>query len=84
MVAMAAKPLAAAAIAQLESDGVATLIGTVALQQERAHDVATAIDSILPSARCPRQPSAPACWYSDCWPLRGGSRCRRQPSMSPN
>lgn len=29
MVAMAAKPLAAAAIAQLESDGVATLIGTV-------------------------------------------------------
>ena len=29
MAAMAAKPLAAAAIAQLESDGVATLIGTV-------------------------------------------------------
>src|SRR5215467_8954229 len=29
MAVMAAKPLAAAAIAQLESDGVATLIGTV-------------------------------------------------------
>src|ERR1700716_1012567 len=29
MAAMAAKPLAAAAIAQLEADGVATLIGTV-------------------------------------------------------